>query len=202
MTVPCSGVILAGGMNSRFGGKEKALMHLGDKRLLDYIYDVFTDLFNDVILVTNTPAAYTEWNLNIVKDVFPIRSSLTGIHAGLFYAANPYVFFLACDTPFIKAEIIESVIEKIDFTTDAVMPELSVGLEPLCAAYSKKSLERIEQHIVQHKFKIQWVFKKNRIKTVSEKILRLKDPKLISFFNINTPEDLLTAETMMSTINF
>lgn len=201
MAALCSGVILAGGMNSRFSGKDKALLPLGDKRLLDYIYDVFVNLFEDIILVTHTPAAYVEWNLNVVKDIFPVRSSLTGIHAGLFYAVNPYAFFLACDTPFIKPEIIETVISRIDLGSDAVMPELSVGLEPLCAAYSRNSLARIEQHLVQNKFKIRRVFKKNRLKTVSEKTLRRKDPELISFFNINTPQDLLTAEAMASTIN-
>jgi len=42
--------------------------------------------------------------------------------------------------------------------------------------------------------KIQWAFRRCRIKTISEKILRSKDPELISFFNINTPEGLTRAE--------
>jgi molybdopterin-guanine dinucleotide biosynthesis protein A len=44
-------------------------------------------------------------------------------------------------------------------------------------------------------------FRKCRIKTISEKILRTKDPELISFFNINSPEDLERAGEIAKKIN-
>ncbi len=200
MKFACTGVILAGGLNTRFSGKEKALVRVGERRILDYIYDVFLDLFEEIILVTNNPLKYIEWNLNIVTDLFPIRSSLTGIHAGLFYASNPYAFFAACDTPFLKKELIEMIVEKIEPGLEAIIPEISVGLEPLCAIYSKNSLKRIEQHLSENKLKIQWVFKKDRIKKIPENLIREKDPDLLSFFNINSPEDLERAEALMAQV--
>ncbi len=200
MKFACTGVILAGGLNTRFSGKEKALVRVGERRILDYIYDVFLDLFEEIILVTNNPLKYIEWNLNIVTDLFPIRSSLTGIHAGLFYASNPYAFFAACDTPFLKKELIEMIVEKIEPGLEAIIPEISVGLEPLCAIYSKNSLKRIEQHLSENKLKIQWVFKKDRIKKIPENLIREKDPDLLSFFNINSPEDLEKAEALMAQV--
>jgi len=196
MKPPCSGVILAGGMNTRFSGRDKALISVGRRRILDRIYDVFIELFDEIFLVTNNPVRYLEWDLNIISDLYPVRSSLTGIHAGLFYASNPHVFFTACDTPFIKKELIEAIIERIDPGYDAIIPEISAGLEPLCAVYAKRCLNRIEQHIVQDKLKIQRVFNKNRIKKLPEKLLRQKDPELRSFFNINTPDDLAKAEKL------
>jgi molybdopterin-guanine dinucleotide biosynthesis protein A len=196
MKFPCSGVILAGGLNTRFSGQDKALISVGRRRILDRIYDVFIQLFDEIFLVTNNPVRYLEWDLNIVSDLYPVRSSLTGIHAGLFYASNPHVFVAACDTPFIKKELIEAIIDRIEPGYDAIIPEISVGLEPLCAAYAKKCLNRIEQHLAREKLKIQLVFKKNRIKKIPEKIMRERDPELISFMNINTPEDLEKAEAL------
>ena len=196
MTIPCTGVILSGGLAKRFDGTEKALLRIGQDRILDKIYSIFRELFDDMILVTNTPLQFTEWDLNIVTDLFDIRSSLTGIHAGLFYAANPYVFFSACDAPFLKREIVETVLEGIDDNIDIVIPETSAGREPLCAAYSKRCLSIAEQHLNKQKLKIQLAFRKCRIKTISEKKLREKDPELLSFFNINTPEDLKRAQEM------
>jgi molybdopterin-guanine dinucleotide biosynthesis protein A len=201
MKLACTGVILAGGLNTRFSGKEKALACVGGKRILDYIYAVFLDLFEEIILVTNNPIQYIEWDLNIVTDLFPIRSSLTGIHAGLFYASNPYAFFAACDAPFLKKELIETIVEKIEPGFDAIIPEISVGLEPLCAAYSKNSLKRIEQHLSQNKLKIQWVFKKDRIKKIPEKLILEKDPDLLSFFNVNSPKELENAEALVDRFN-
>ena len=196
MKSPCSGVILAGGLNTRFSGQDKALISVGRRRILDRIYEVFIQLFDEIFLVTNSPVRYLEWDLNIVSDLYPVRSSLTGIHAGLFYASNPHVFFAACDTPFLKKELIGVIIDRIEPGCDAIIPEISVGLEPLCAVYAKQCLKRIEQHLAQEKLKIQWVFKKNRIKKIPERILRERDPELISFININSPEDLEKAEAL------
>lgn len=197
MTISCTGVILSGGLAKRFDGREKALLRIGDERILDKIYRVFSDLFDDIILVTNRPLHFTDWDLNIVTDLFDIRSSLTGIHAGLFYASNPYAFFSACDAPFLKKQIVETVLEGIDENIDIVIPETSAGREPLCAAYSKRCLNLAEQYLKQEKLKIQLAFRKCRIKTISEKKLRERDPELLSFFNINTPEDLERAREMI-----
>lgn len=200
MNFPCTGVILAGGMNTRFSGKDKALVRLGEKRIIDYIYDVFSELFDEIILVSNHPLQFLDLDVLIVKDLFALRSSLTGIHTGLFYASRPNAFFTACDTPFLKREVIETVLNKIDPDVEAIIPELSVGLEPLCAVYARKSLPRIERQLAKNSFKIQLAFKKSRIKTVSEKHFRKNDPELMSFFNINSPEDLDRANRLLENL--
>lgn len=196
MKSACSGVILAGGLSSRFAGKDKGLIPVGGKRILDRIYGVFSELFENIILVSNHPDRYLEWDATLVTDLYPVRSSLTGIHAGLFYAAEPFAFFSACDTPFLKKELIETILDRIEPGFDAIIPEISAGLEPLCAVYAKSSLERIENHIARDKLKIQMVFKQNRLKKIPEKVLRQSDPELRSFFNVNTPADLAEAEIL------
>jgi len=195
---PCTGVILSGGLANRYDGTEKALLQVGGTRILDRLYAIYQELFDEIILVTNNPEKFLEWDLLIVSDLFPIRSSLTGIHAGLFYMTNPYAFISACDTPFLKKEMIETIINKIETQIDIVMPETSAGFEPLCAAYSKRCLEAAQNHLEREKLKITKTFRKSRIKTISEKTLRKIDPELWSFFNINTPEDLERAQVMVN----
>ena len=194
MIPPCTGVILAGGENRRFSGKNKAFVQVAGKRILDHIYSVFSDLFEEIILVTNDPVQYLEWDFNIVTDLFPVRSSMTGIHAGLFYAGNPYAFIAASDSPFIKKEVVETILNNIESRVDVVVPETSEGLEPLCALYSKECLNPIKQQLEKETFKIDLFFQKVRVKKIPEKMLREQDPDLISFININTPADLARAE--------
>jgi molybdopterin-guanine dinucleotide biosynthesis protein A len=200
MKFPCTGVILSGGLATRFDGREKALLRVGGKPILDRIYGIFSDLFDDIILVTNNPLQFLKWDLNIVTDLFDIRSSLTGIHAGLFYATYPYAFFSACDTPFLKRDLVETILNGIDTKIDIVLPETSAGREPLCAVYSKRCLKTAEQHLKQKKLKILMAFRRSRIKTIPEKVLRAKDPDLLSFFNINTPDDLMRADEMIKNV--
>ena len=198
MRPPCTGVILSGGLNTRFNGQNKAFVCVGQRRILDRLYDIFSDLFAEVILVTNHPLQFIDWDLTIVTDIFSVRSSLTGIHAGLFYMQNPFAFFSACDTPFLKRELVKSLVEQIENNTDIIMPETAAGFEPLCAIYSKRCLKQAEQHLKENKFKIQWAFRGHRIKYIPESVLLQKDPELISFFNINTPQDLVRAEELIA----
>ena len=201
MDKTCTGIILAGGQNSRFAGANKALMPIGEKPILDHIYGTFKELFQAIILVTNDPAQYIEWDLNIVTDIFSIRSSLTGIQAGLFFATTPYVFVAACDTPFIKQALVQTILDNIEPHIDVVIPETVEGLEPLCSVYSKQCLKPITRQMEKQELKINRVFQKLRIKKLSEQILRQHDPELISFYNINTPEDLAKAQQMFDHIN-
>ncbi|MBU0986815.1 MAG: molybdenum cofactor guanylyltransferase [Proteobacteria bacterium] len=198
MKYPCSGVILAGGQNTRFSGINKAFLRLGDRRILDRIYDVFHGLFQDIIIVTNDPMPYLEWDFNIVTDLFPTRSSLTGIHAGLFFITTPYAFFASCDMPFLNRNLVETVLDGIEPRIDVVIPETAKGLEPLCAVYSKQCLKPVEQQLQKNDLKIYQLLKKVRVKKIPEKKLREHDQDLISFCNINTPEDLVRAEEILA----
>jgi molybdopterin-guanine dinucleotide biosynthesis protein A len=192
----CSGVILAGGLSKRLNGRDKAMIEIHGKRILDHIHAVYSDIFSEIILVTNTPQAYLAWNLLTVTDLFPVRSSLTGIHAGLFYASRPFVFVSACDAPFLKPELVHLLISRARSGADAVMPETVNGLEPLCAVYAKSCLGTVEAHVRHEKLKIQRVFHKSRINRISESRLRKADPDLVSFMNINTPEDLMRVASL------
>lgn len=200
MKIPCTGVILAGGLNSRFLGRNKAFIRIGGRRIIDRLFETFEDVFEEILLVTNDPIQYAEYDCLITTDIFSTRSSLTGIHSGLFYASTPYTFFTACDTPFLNRETIEFVLEAVDESADITVPEISAGFEPLCAVYSKRCLHVIERQIATKRFKIQLLFKQVRIKKISEKSFREKDPRLLSFFNINTPDDVVNAEKIEETL--
>jgi molybdopterin-guanine dinucleotide biosynthesis protein A len=190
MTYPVTGVILAGGLNTRFSGENKAFITIDGQRLIDRVQGVFNDLFEEVILVTNHPLQHLDFDGKIVTDIFPIRCSLTGIHAGLFYAAHPYAFFSACDTPFLQVPVIETVVGGIAEGVDVVIPQVEAGLEPLSAVYSKRCLQAVERQLNRGDLKIRNFFRKLRVKTISEPRLRALDPDLKSFFNINAPADL------------
>ena len=207
-------MILAGGLNARFSGENKALLSVGGKRILDRIYTLFSSIFEEIILVTNDPLPYLEWDMAIVSDMFPVRSPLTGIHAGLFYMSSPHAFVVACDTPFLKKPLIEDLVDSIDARADIIVPETAEGLQPLFSVYSKRCLQPLETHLalqrpistedherqLQPALKVQQFFEKVRVRKIPEAVARKMDPHLVSFFNINTPEDLVRAEALAENI--
>ncbi len=192
----CTGVILAGGQNKRFGGMDKAFERVGEASIFEHIYHIFREQFDQILLVTNHPEKFMAWDIPMAADLFGFRSSLTGLHTGLFYATTPYAFFAACDTPFLKKEMVQAILNTIEPKLDIVVPQTELGFEPLCAAYSQLCLKPIQAQLEKKELQIQRLFKTMRTRKIPETALRKIDPELTSFFNINTPEDLERAKQM------
>lgn len=180
------------------GGKEKAFLSIGNQTIMDRLYNTFQGLFDEVLLVTNNPLRYLSWDLTIVMDLFSIRCPLTGIHAGLFHTSAPHAFITACDTPFLKKEVIRVLLEELEPKWDVVVPVTQEGSQPLCSIYSKRCIKPIERQLNAEEAKILKFFPSVKVKEVREAQLRLADPHLVSFVNINTPEDLSVSETMLT----
>lgn len=201
MKLSFTGIILAGGENKRFNGNEKAFIHINGHAIIAHIIQTFNSLFDEIVVVTNSPLSYLDYDVRIVKDIYPVRSSLSGIHAGLFYTNTSHAFITACDTPFLQPLLVKSILEAIQPEYDVIIPRTQAGFEPLCATYSKRCLPFIEHQMIQNHLKIQTFFNKVHVKTLSEKFLRVVDPNLVSFFNINTPEDFQKASILLKEKN-
>ena len=141
MKYPYAGIILAGGMNRRMEGRNKALLSVGDQSIVDRQIELFEDLFEQVILVTNQPLEFVAWECLIVSDLLSVRSSMSGIHAGLFYTRSSHAFITACDMPFLKKEMIQLLMQNLEPKWDVIVPVTKEGYQPLCAVYSKRCLK-------------------------------------------------------------
>lgn len=196
MTFDVTGVILAGGKNIRLPGEKKTFRKIGEKMILETIYKVFSNLFNEIIIVVNEPREFAGWDMTVVTDIIPSKCALAGLHAGLFYASNPYVYVTACDTPFLLQSVIEYIVGKIEKGFDVVVPRTEKGLETLTAAYSKDCIPLIEDTLNKDIYMIKKIFRPGKVKEIPIQELKPLDPELQFIFNVNTPEDLEKAIIM------
>lgn len=196
-TYPYSAILLAGGESKRFNGANKATMEVGGQRVIDRLLAVIKPHFDEIILVTTQPETYLAWDLFIVNDHFNYRSSLTGIHAGLFAATYPHALVLGCDMPFVQPPLLAHLLDTVEPRFDVVIPQTRLGFEPLMAVYSKRCLKPIEENLTHHKYQVQGFFRNVRMKTIEEDQLRCHDPDLVSFFNVNSPNELARAEAWL-----
>lgn len=196
MKFDCTGVILAGGKNSRLPGKKKTFRKIGDSMILDNIYKVLSTLFKEIIVVVNDPEEFAEWNMTIVTDIIPSQCALAGLHAGLFYAEFPHAYVTACDTPFVNQSVIEHTVGQIESGYDIIIPRTDDGLEALNAVYSKSCIPLIEHNLEKNIFMIKKFFRKNKVKEIKVDQLKALDPEMQFIFNVNTPQDLEKAKKM------
>jgi molybdopterin-guanine dinucleotide biosynthesis protein A len=189
-----TGLILLGGKSSRYGSN-KALVEIEGVRLIERVVGVMKSIFHRVILVTNTPEEYAYLRLPMVEDLIMGLGPMGGIYTGLMTMSDEAGFLVACDMPFISGKLIRHMVEvRDDF--DTVVPRMDWMLEPLHALYSKKCIPVIREAIEERQYQIAKCFAGMRVRYVDEEELRLWDPDLRSFFNINKPQDLPGARLM------
>jgi molybdopterin-guanine dinucleotide biosynthesis protein A len=189
--------ILAGGGATRFGGKPKGLELVGGRRILDRLVDACVEAFGRLpLLVANDPAAAT-WrhDLRVVGDVRPGLGALGGIHTASIEAPAPVVC-IAWDMPFVSADLIRLLGAGLD-GVDACLPASGSrrGVEPLCAAYGPACLAAIERAVEAGDLRAIGFHPWIRVRTLAADDLPADPGRL--FFNINSPADLATAESII-----
>jgi molybdopterin-guanine dinucleotide biosynthesis protein A len=186
--VKTTGIILAGGKNLRMG-RNKAFLEINGQRIIDRTKSLFLEIFDEVLLVTNSPLEYIGLHLRTVVDLIPDKGSLGGIYTGLFHSSHSHAFVAACDMPFLNQGLIGRLIQLApDY--DIVIPKTEDGLQPLHAIYSQKCLPLMKELLRQENLKIIDFFHKVKKREVSPEEILPFDPQLSSFRNVNTPEDL------------
>ena len=186
----CCAVILAGGLNTRMDGRNKAFLEIGGQTILDRLIATLQPIFQQILLVTRHPEQYGDLPVRVVEDLYAARSSLTGIHAGLKHTDTDYALMVPCDAPFLQPELIRLLLDEIDPETDAVVPRIKGYYEPLCAIYARRCLAPIESQLDRGIYKITRFFDRIRLKIVPEEKIGRVDPAMRSFLNVNTPEAL------------
>lgn len=188
-----TGVILAGGLNSRMQGRNKAFLEFDGQTILQRQLTLLRKLFPNIIIVGRDPEIYKDYGCRVVKDIYDYRSSMTGLHAGLHYMETPYAFVTACDSPFVTEAMVRLIVEQTEPQNDWVLPAYDGHYEPLCSVYGKRCEPHLARLLDAGKVSILELFDLVDVKYIREPKLREADPEFRSFINVNTPEQLAAA---------
>jgi molybdopterin-guanine dinucleotide biosynthesis protein A len=200
MEIEVTGVLLAGGKSRRMG-EDKRYLVVGEQTLLERSLGVLRSMFHEVLVVIAQDSVPLDIDARVVRDLVPDCGSLGGIYTGLTQATTPYIFAVACDMPFLNQAVITQFTNRRD-TADIVMARLATRLHPMHALYGKGCLPAMEQMIVARQLKIQELVSHAslRVQYVTEADLLSIDPSWRSFHNVNTPEDLEAACSLLARI--
>jgi molybdopterin-guanine dinucleotide biosynthesis protein A len=190
-------IILAGGRSLRLG-RSKALQVIGGKSLIQWVIDRLTILSTEIIIVTAhgeaTPCSSTV-RIKTIADIYPGKGPLAGIYSGLIASSSSRAIVVGCDTPFLSVGLLD-YITRICSKFDVVTPRIEKKVEPLCAVYSKSCLGPIQELLEQNELSITGLFDMVKVKYVEEDEINSFDPEHLSFFNINSQDDLERAKKL------
>ncbi len=183
------GAVLAGGENSRFGGKVKANMRVGDKPIIQSVLEIMDSVFSRTLIVTNYSSEFTRYsNYSMVEDIYKKVGPLGGIHSALTNSEAEAVFIVAGDMPDLSTYLIRQMSEYYLIAgCEVLIPRINGNIEPLHSIYSKEILNRLENYLLSTKSYAIRSF----LNTVKVEYLDISDSEARSTFkNINTPEEL------------
>lgn len=207
----CTGVILAGGAASRFGGAPKGLERVDGRRIIDRVAAALREVTDELLLVANAPDAH-EWlpGVRTVADLRPGLGALGGLHAALAHAERD-ILLVAWDMPFVSAALLgelrrigeggaDESHHELTFIRDAdvVIPESDGsrrGVEPLCAWYSRRCLPAVERTLDAGDLRVIGFHEQVRVQRLPVARVRdFGDPARL-FSNVNTRAELAALGT-------
>ncbi|MHC1610736.1 MAG: molybdenum cofactor guanylyltransferase [Candidatus Methanospirareceae archaeon] len=193
-------IILAGGKGQRFQLRDKCLITLKSKPLIQHVIDNLWSVTDEIIV-----AARDEKQGEEIRDAIPDNTllvfdslkgfgPLAGVLSGLERASSSYSLIIGCDMPFVNRYVVEFLFEVAERGNyDAVVPIWESGMvEQLHAVYKREPmLAAIRDSMKEGDAKVLSVL--SRLKNVNYipvNRIREIDRELMTFRNINTPEDL------------
>lgn len=190
-------IILAGGKNLRLG-KNKALETIGGKIIIERVIERLRPLASQILVVTATKSNHLPGAaaVEFLTDLYPAYGPLGGIYSGMVTARSSHSLVVACDMPFLNTSLLGYMIEQAaDF--DAVVPRLDGNMmEPLHAVYSASCLEKIKERLERKQLSVNQFVRTLRVRYIEKAEAQHFDPELLSFFNINYPDDLERAKAI------
>ena len=214
-----TGIVIGGGRSTRLG-TSKPMIQLGGKLVLARVADTLRHFCDELVFVArqgqsdHTPDTAIALRMHVVTDTEPYSGPLAAIHAGLQAAVTPLAFVIGADYPFLSRPLIQAMIagamsiEKTESDPESVLESVvalvSGHLHPLHSVLVVADwLTPMERALAAGerspaRLMVDAVANDNpRIAVMTEDELETFDPRLLSFFDIDTPEQLNVARRLL-----
>jgi molybdopterin-guanine dinucleotide biosynthesis protein A len=212
---PVTGIVLAGGRSRRMG-RDKAWVDLAGRPLIHWALDALREVtLRQVVVARDDPAQMERLaglGVPLVVDRFESRGPLGGIHAGLGAISTDLAVVVACDMPLARPELLAFLAAAVGeweaavpYVGETAPPDPSswatarqAGLQPLVAAYRRSCIEPLERLLDHGPLPTTVLISIVRTHVIYPDAWHAVDPDGRSFFNVNTPEDLVAAAQMLA----
>lgn len=184
------GVVLAGGEGRRLGGG-KAVVALGGTPLLCYPLAALRAALAEVVVVAKRDTELPPLpGIAVWSEPDEPRHPLTGIVHALEHAGGRSVLVCAGDLPFVTGTLVRTLAQEDARGAPAVVPRAEGRIEPLLARYDFAARAPLAGALHDGQGRLTEI-----VAALEPRLLDVEDAR--PFFNVNVPEDLLTAAALL-----
>ncbi len=182
--------LLAGGLSTRMG-EDKAFAAFEGGTLLEWMRDRTASLFPHTFVVVKDATRFHSLGLPVVRDAIDAAGSAVGLYTAVLAAPTERVLCLACDMPFVSRRLLWELADRSE-GYDVFVPRHAGYMQPLCAVYSKRTLDAYLAFIQAGGRRIFDIYPDFNTGFLDLDDGRYGDPEKM-FLNVNTPEELRAA---------
>lgn len=185
-------------------GAPKATLRFGADTVIGRMVAELGRGFDDIVIVA-APArerhpAIEVKGARVIEDETAFEGPVGALARGLRAARSEVAFACSCDLPMLRMEVARMICAKIR-GHDAVIPEIDGRLQPLCAAYRRRCSRVLSLMATRGDRRLTEIADRIDARFIGERELRVIDPELASFLNVNTPEDYARALALIGAID-
>jgi molybdopterin-guanine dinucleotide biosynthesis protein A len=199
------GVLLAGGKSTRMGGGDKCLRTLSGRPILARIIERLGPQVSDMVINANGDASrFAAFGRAVVPDsIAGYAGPLAGVHAGLEWikANRPnaaYAVTVATDTPFFPNDLVQRLMAASDDEAALHIAKSEVGTHPVIGLWPVMLAEELKASLERGERKVGAWTREHHAIEVFFPMVEIGGALIDPFFNINAPDDLAAAETLLS----
>ena len=188
--IPC--VIFAGGKSSRMGEDKSLLPFGGFNTLTEFQLFRLHKIFKNVYISCKDKSKFN-FQADFIED---IKSSSTYAPTAGFIAVFEYLtcdrfFAFSVDTPFVRKNEIERLINADKFDYDSTIAKTASGMQPMCGIYHRSISEKFNQMFKEENHKLGYLLKNSTTIFVD-----FEDEK--PFLNLNHPHEYQEALSLLN----
>jgi molybdopterin-guanine dinucleotide biosynthesis protein A len=190
------GVILAGGQATRMGGGDKGLLTLGGGTILSHVIDRLEPQVARLALNANGDAArFADLGLPVISDsISGFAGPLSGVLAGLDWAAEQgadHIVTAAADTPFFPCDLVAQLLLATETAgTNIALSRTADGRHPTFGLWPTALRDDLRAALAGG-------LRKVVLWTNQHGAATAHFPDDAAFFNVNTPDELATAQGLL-----
>ncbi|MGE0567404.1 MAG: molybdenum cofactor guanylyltransferase [Bacteroidia bacterium] len=184
--------ILAGGQSKRMG-TDKGLVLFKNQSLIQHVINAILPLSSQITIIANSNN-YSQLGYKVISDSIINKGPLSGIYSGLATSDTENNFFLSCDMPLIKTELLKFIVLKMDVSGKANIARHNNFIEPMCGIYSKAIIPLLKQQFESNDLKILNVLNQTNVNYIDVDNESFYNKNI--FRNINSMDDITGLEKL------
>lgn len=202
---PHLSVAIQAGGESRRMGTSKATIPFRGRPLIARMVERMLPVADELLVTTNEAEnlqflfdEFPQANIRLVPDEYESRGSLLGVYTALRNASSPLVALVACDMVFASPRLLSAEYDRLlSSDAPACIPVNTHGFEPFHAVYRREECLKVATDLIDGgESRVQAFCRALQPERFSREDVQLAEPLGRCFINVNTPDELASAEAL------